>query len=135
VKITPIHAQLLGDSLHADEWSLCYVRILNDARWPWLILIPDLPGARELHDLSASDRAILMSEMTRATRLLAAWPGVEKVNVGALGNIVPQLHVHVIGRWAGDPAWPGPVWGVAGRQPYAADDRSLADLRAAVSAR
>jgi diadenosine tetraphosphate (Ap4A) HIT family hydrolase len=84
---------------------------MNDARYPWLVLVPRIHGARELHDLDGKDGARLWADIMSTSKAIGDWPGVDKVNVGALGNIVPQLHVHIIGRCAADTAWPGPVWG------------------------
>ena len=97
--------------------KLCEARLQADARWPWIVLIPRRPGARELEHLNAADRAILMEEIIvagSAVRAIGSALGrpVEKLNLGALGNITPQLHAHVVGRRADDAAWPGPVWGV-----------------------
>ena len=99
------------------DLGLCHARLQDDGRWPWIILIPRRLGARELEDLSTSDRAKLMDEIIMAGAAVRALGAVmscavEKLNVGALGNITPQLHVHVVGRRKGDSAWPGPVWGV-----------------------
>jgi diadenosine tetraphosphate (Ap4A) HIT family hydrolase len=96
---------------------LCDVRLQDDARFPWLILIPRLAGAREIEDVAPPDRARLIEEVVlagRAVRAMGEALGrpVTKLNVGALGNLTPQLHVHVIGRRPDDEAWPGPVWGV-----------------------
>ena len=91
---------------------------MNDARYPWAILVPRIEGARELHDLHGDDGAKVCVETMTIARAIGTWPGVEKVNIGALGNIVPQLHIHIIGRHAGDPAWPGPVWGHSARVAY-----------------
>ena len=113
-----LHPQLAADTLPGAALGLSEARILNDSRWPWVVLVPRRAGARELHDLALSDRAVLMEEIAAVSAALAALPGVAKVNVGALGNIVPQLHVHVIGRAPGDPAGRGPVWGVAGKVGY-----------------
>lgn len=98
------------------ELPLCEARLQDDARYGWIVLIPRLAAARELEDLSQADQARLMAEILaagRAVRAIGAALGrpVEKLNVGALGNVTPQLHVHVVGRRADDPAWPGPVWG------------------------
>lgn len=103
-------------SAPAAEWGLCHVRLQDDARFPWLILIPRVAGAVELVDISPTDRAVLMEEIVRADRLVrrlggAAGRPVHKVNVAALGNVTAQLHVHVIGRRRDDPLWPDPVWG------------------------
>jgi diadenosine tetraphosphate (Ap4A) HIT family hydrolase len=110
-------------SIAVGELPLCQVRLQADARWPWLILIPRRPGLREVEDLSAADRARLIEETVlagQAVRALGAATGftVEKLNIGALGNVTPQLHVHVVGRRAGDPGWPGPVWGVGVAEAY-----------------
>ena len=103
---------------------LCEARLQADARWPWIVLIPRRPGARELEHLNAADRALLMEEIIvagSAVRAMGSALGrpVEKLNLGALGNITPQLHAHVVGRRADDPAWPGPVWGVGVAVAYA----------------
>ncbi len=103
--------------------GLCEVRLQADARWPWLVLIPRRPGAREIEHLSPADRAVLIEEATlagAAVRAIGSALGrpVEKLNLGALGNITPQLHVHIVGRRADDAAWPGPVWGVGEASDY-----------------
>ncbi|HEX7758388.1 MAG TPA: HIT domain-containing protein [Caulobacteraceae bacterium] len=108
------------------ELGLCHLRLQDDARRPWLILIPRVAGARELEDLSPLDRAALMEEVVwagAAVRAMGQALGapVAKLNVGALGNVTPQLHVHVVGRRPDDAAWPGPVWGVGGRVGYLED--------------
>ena len=113
-------------SVAVGELPLCHVRLQADARWPWLILIPRRPGLREVEDLSAAERARLIEETVlagQAVRALGAATGfaVQKLNIGALGNVTPQLHVHVVGRRAGDPAWPGPVWGVGVAEAYGPD--------------
>lgn len=117
-----------GGSVAVGDLPLCHLRLQNDARWPWLILIPRLPGLREIEDLSEKDRARLIEESVlagAAVRALGAASGwtVEKLNLGVLGNVTPQLHVHLVGRRPGDAAWPGPVWGVGVAEPY-----GLADL-------
>jgi diadenosine tetraphosphate (Ap4A) HIT family hydrolase len=98
------------------ELPLCQARLQDDARYGWVVLIPRVAAARELEDLSQADQGRLMAEILaagRAVRAIGAALGrpVEKLNIGALGNVTPQLHVHVVGRRADDPAWPGPVWG------------------------
>ncbi len=106
------------------DLPLCTVLLKDDARWPWLMLVPRIAGLRDVVDLGAEDAAQLMAETMRAAKAVAAEHGVQRTNVGALGNVVPQLHVHVIGRWSGDAAWPGPVWGVDGKVAYADDARA-----------
>jgi diadenosine tetraphosphate (Ap4A) HIT family hydrolase len=108
------------------ELPLCHARLQLDARYPWLVLIPRVGGARELEDLSVADRARLIEETVlagAAVRAVAEVLGlaIDKLNVGALGNVTPQLHVHVLGRRVGDPAWPGPVWGHSAGDAYGAE--------------
>jgi diadenosine tetraphosphate (Ap4A) HIT family hydrolase len=93
------------------DWPLCRVFLYDDSRYQWGLLVPRRPGAIEMCDLTLEDQRLLMAEIVRLSDLIRPLPGVEKLNVGNLGNMVPQLHVHVIGRRKGDPAWPGPVWG------------------------
>lgn len=123
-------------SVFVADWALCHVRLQDDARFPWLILIPRHNGLRELEDLSASNRAALMEEVIRAGGLVrqvgeAAGRPVHKLNVAALGNVTAQLHVHVIGRRPDDGLWPEPVWGRGERRTYGsgARDQALSLLR------
>jgi diadenosine tetraphosphate (Ap4A) HIT family hydrolase len=124
--------RLESDAAFVADWPLCRVLLMNDARYPWLVLVPRRPGMVEVADLSAADRAVLMEEIVRASEILRSLPGVTKLNVGALGNVVRQLHVHVVGRRAGDPAGAGPVWGHSPAVPYAAgaQDQLLVLVRA-----
>jgi diadenosine tetraphosphate (Ap4A) HIT family hydrolase len=122
-----------GGSTVVCDWSLCQVRLQDDARFPWLILIPRHEGLYELEDLAAADRAALMDEVVRAGELVrmlgeAAGRPVQKLNIGALGNVTAQLHVHVVGRRADDGLWPDPVWGRGSARPHGASA-----LQAAVS--
>jgi diadenosine tetraphosphate (Ap4A) HIT family hydrolase len=118
-------------TLKLADWPLCRVFVYNDSRFPWGLLVPRRAGVVEICDLGAGDQAQLMEEIDRLSKLVRALPGVEKLNVGALGNMVPQLHVHVIGRHKGDPAWPGPVWGHSPPVPW--PDPATAPLAALVS--
>ena len=102
----------------AAEWPLCHVRLQDDARFPWLILIPRVEGAVELEDLSVEQRAMLMEETVLAGALVRRLGVVEKLNVGAIGNVTAQLHVHVVGRRRDDGLWPDPVWGRGPALPY-----------------
>jgi diadenosine tetraphosphate (Ap4A) HIT family hydrolase len=110
-------------SHEVGELPLCHVRLQDDDRYPWLVLIPRKPGLREIEELSAADRGRLMDEAVlaggaiRAVGQVLGLP-VEKLNLGALGNVTAQLHLHVVGRRSGDPAWPGPVWGHSAGAPY-----------------
>lgn len=116
-------------SVFAADWPLCQVRLQDDARFPWLILLPRVDGAVELDDLTAEQRAALMEEMVRAgerVRALgqAAGRPVDKLNTAALGNVTRQLHVHVVGRRRDDGLWPDPIWGRPGARPLSADDKA-----------
>jgi diadenosine tetraphosphate (Ap4A) HIT family hydrolase len=120
-------------SVIACDWALCQVRLQDDARFPWLILIPRRAGLHEIEDLTAAERATLMDEVVRAGETVrelgqAAGRPVQKLNVAALGNVTAQLHVHVIGRRHDDGQWPDPVWGRGVAEPYGANG-----LQAAVS--
>ncbi len=126
--------RLLADTVLVAEGPLSQLRLMDDARFPWLVLVPRIAGASEWIDLDGAAQRLLLAEVNLAGQLLrAAWaPAPEKINIGALGNIVRQLHVHVVGRRAGDAAWPGPVWGAGQRQAYVAPAREalLSSLRA-----
>jgi len=111
-------------SVAVAEWPLCHVRLQDDARFPWLILIPRVEGAVELEDLSVEQRSMLMEETVRAGALVRRLGPVEKLNVGAIGNVTAQLHVHVVGRRRDDGLWPDPVWGRGPVFPYADDERA-----------
>lgn len=123
--------RLAGDTAFVANWDLCQVRLMDDARFPWLVLVPRRAGAVELDDLDEDDRTRLMHEIQRAMKTLRGMADCDRLNVGALGNIVRQLHVHVVARRKDDPAWPGPVWGHGSAQHYlpAARDKLVADLR------
>lgn len=108
------------------DLPLCEVRLHDDARYPWLVLVPRQPGLREIEELDTAHRIQLMEEIVlagSAVRAVGAALGlaVDKLNVGALGNVTAQLHVHVVGRRADDPAWPGPVWGHSAALGYSAE--------------
>ena len=103
--------RLAADSAFIADGPLSQVRLMDDTRFPWLVLVPRVNGVSEWLDLDGGQQRLLLAEINQAGQLIRAQPGVEKLNIGALGNIVRQLHVHVVGRHAGDPAWPGPVWG------------------------
>ena len=110
--------RLAAATVHVGDLALCSVLLMDDARFPWLILVPRRAGASEITDLSPVDAQALMDEMRIATGVMLTLAKPDKVNVAALGNVVSQLHVHVIGRFRSDPAWPKPVWGVGTATPY-----------------
>ncbi len=117
-----LHPTLARDTVEVVHWPLCRVLLMNDRRFPWLILVPGREAVREIHELPAADRAALIEEVAQASEALVRLVRPDKVNVGALGNIVPQLHVHVIARFSTDPAWPGPVWGSGAAIPYTSEE-------------
>lgn len=128
--------RLAADTLAVCTAPLCTVRLMNDARYPWLILVPRRNGLRELHELTTTELGRFWGESTHVARALMAFTGGDKLNVAALGNVVAQLHVHHVVRFHGDDAWPGPVWGAHPRRPYAAEaaDKLVNDLRAVLPA-
>ncbi len=114
-----LHPQLADDTTPVIELPLCEVRLMDDANHPWLVLVPRVEGAVELLDLDDAQQQQLTREIASASRALQALFKPHKLNVAALGNLVPQLHVHVIARYTDDIAWPRPVWGMAAARPYA----------------
>lgn len=117
-----LHPRLAQDTLAIAELKLCSVRLMNDCRFPWVILIPQRRDAIELHRLAPSDQAQLIRESARASEALERLFSPEKINVGALGNLVPQLHWHIVARHRSDACWPGPVWGCGTPEPYSAGE-------------
>lgn len=115
----------LDSRLQADTWvlgdfPLCRLLLSRDANYPWLILVPRRPGITEIFELSAADQAQLALEMAQLAEGLKGMLQPDKMNVAALGNVVAQLHVHVIARYTSDPAWPAPVWGKVAAADYEA---------------
>lgn len=127
--------RLAADTCPVASLSLCDVLLMNDARYPWLILVPRRTGLVEVGDLGSHEQTLLWQEVGRAGAALRAVAPFDKLNLGALGNIVRQLHVHVVGRRDGDAAWPGPVWGNGSAMAYAAAQREqlIAALQGALA--
>jgi len=113
-----LHPQLAADTHPVATFALCDLRLMDDANYPWLVLVPRVAAARELVDLDQAQRHALTDEIDRAGHALRDAFRPHKLNVAALGNLVPQLHVHVIARFEHDPAWPSPVWGRVAARPY-----------------
>ena len=124
--VTPwtLHPQLAADTQQVGDLPLSRVLIIQDANYPWIILVPRHADVREVLDLGPEDQSRLMAEITRTGAALKEITGCDKLNIAALGNIVPQLHVHLIARSKSDPAWPHPVWGRLKPRPY---DRATLD--------
>ena len=115
-----LDSRLAASTLPVGDLALSSVLLQNDSRFPWLVLVPRRPGLVELTDLADADYRTLADEIRLATRVMLDLAKPDKVNVAAIGNVVPQLHVHVVGRFRSDPAWPGPVWGFGTVTPYPA---------------
>jgi diadenosine tetraphosphate (Ap4A) HIT family hydrolase len=106
-----LHPQLEADTSHVADWGLSRVFLMNDARFPWIILVPRRASLSEIQDLKHAERIVLIEEINRAGAGLKSTTGAKKINTAALGNMVPQLHIHIIARFETDAAWPSPVWG------------------------
>ena len=113
-----LHPQLARDTAPAGDLPLSRVLVMNDATYPWVLLVPRQAGVCEIIDLAEAQRQQLMVEIALVSRAVKSVTGCDKLNVAAIGNLVPQLHVHVVARRIGDPAWPKPVWGAAAPRPY-----------------
>jgi diadenosine tetraphosphate (Ap4A) HIT family hydrolase len=113
-----LHPRLAADTFELRRWPLCSVLAMNDARYPWCILVPRRAGVREIYELPVADQQQLLRESSALGRALMQAFGGTKLNVAALGNVVSQLHVHHVVRFEHDAAWPGPVWGRHPPEPY-----------------
>lgn len=113
--------RLERDSLWLADGPLSQIRLMDDARFPWLVLVPRVPDAVEWIDLPGDAQRLLLAEIHQCGHWLRAHATCEKINIGALGNIVRQLHVHVVARRSEDAAWPGPVWGSGVATPYSSE--------------
>ena len=118
-----LNERMDADTVEVARWSLCRVLLMRDKTYPWLILVPAQEGLRHLHDLPEKDQAQAMSEISKAAQIMEKLFSADKVNVAALGNVVDQLHIHVIARSHDDPAWPAPVWGHAPAVDYNETER------------
>lgn len=128
-----LHPQLRADCFPVGRFVLCQLLLLNDARYPWFILVPQRAGVSEIYMLDEADRAQLWQESDALSRYMAELFQPDKLNIAALGNVVPQLHIHHIARFRSDPAWPRPVWGFGESAAYGARERD--ELIARVSGR
>jgi diadenosine tetraphosphate (Ap4A) HIT family hydrolase len=115
-----LHHRLEADTLFVADWALSRVLLMNDARFPWLVLVPRRADVSELLELTHAERMVLIEEIARSLRALKATTAAAKMNVASLGNLVPQLHVHVVARNSSDAAWPNPVWGFGAAVRYEA---------------
>jgi len=133
-----LHPRLMADTAVIVDWSLSRVLLMNDKRFPWIVLVPRRPNLTELFDLDQTSRTLLTNEIARAAERLKSWAslrgGTDKINVGIIGNLVPQLHVHVVSRRKGDAVWPGTVWGAGQPEHYGAAElmRVVGEIRDAL---
>ena len=116
-----LHSKLAADTFEVLSLKVSQLLLMNDARYPWLILVPQVSDMRDLHNLSAKQYHSVTQEIAQVSKVLESVTQAHKMNVGALGNMVPQLHIHIIARQTNDAAWPAPVWGVGEAQPYSQD--------------
>ncbi|MBB6180446.1 HIT domain-containing protein [Pseudorhizobium flavum] len=122
--------RLERDSELVTVLGLCQLRLMKDRRWPWLVLVPQREGISEIFELTPLDQTLLTFETNAVAAALKKATAARKINVGALGNVVAQLHVHIVARNEGDPNWPGPIWGHGTPEPYenGAENRLLQTL-------
>ena len=126
-----LHNKLTDDCEHLGKLALSEVLLMKDERFPWLILVPAVPELRDLHDVPSELRLQLFDEIELASKVIGEYGNATKINVAALGNMVPQLHVHVIARRTDDAAWPGPVWNAGPADPVNNESlsKSVRELR------
>lgn len=122
--------RLNNDSVEITRLGLCTLRLMNDSRWPWLLLVPQRADIEELHELTPLDQTMLTFETALVSAALKEATGCDKINIGALGNRVRQFHMHIVARREGDANWPDPIWGFGAREPYA--DNAFDVLRARI---
>ncbi len=120
--------ELQRDCIELADWPLCKVLLMNDSQYPWFILVPRVADVKEIIDLSEELQITLLQESGKLSKLLQQVFSPDKLNIAALGNMVPQLHVHHIARFTTDPAWPAPIWGKLPAVPYS--DEQIEQLRA-----
>ncbi len=130
--MTELHPRLAADCIRLGRFALCHLLLMNDASYPWFILVPDRDDVSEIFELAAADRIQLLDESCQLSEfLLQSFEG-DKLNVAAIGNLVPQLHLHHVVRFKSDRAWPAPVWGQYPPVPYSAE--AIADIRTSIDA-
>lgn len=126
-----IDPRIERDSVAIADLGLCQLRLMRDARWPWLLAIPQRQGIAEMFELAPLDQTMLTFEVNEAAKALSSVTGAEKINVAAIGNIVRQLHVHIVARFEGDANWPGPIWGYGAPVPRSEEDIKALALKIA----
>ena len=119
-----LHPRLQQDCIEVGRFDLCRLLMMNDSQFPWFILVPEKPGLEEIYQLDKADRALLIEESCALASTLAALYRADKMNIAAIGNLVPQLHIHHVARYQTDKAWPAPIWGKFEAIPYSAEEKS-----------
>jgi diadenosine tetraphosphate (Ap4A) HIT family hydrolase len=134
-KAFQLHPRLQEDCIPVGQFELCQVLLMNDSQYPWFILVPKINGLRELYQLSPAQQQQFMAESSYLSEQLAVLYQADKMNIAAIGNLVPQLHIHHIVRYETDVAWPAPVWGKFAAVPYEASQlaETLARVRGALT--
>ncbi|MDX8396430.1 MAG: HIT domain-containing protein [Mariprofundaceae bacterium] len=117
-----LHPQLEKDCIVVGQFDLCVLLLMNDRNYPWFILVPQREGVTEIHQLSEADQQLLIRESSKLSQAIAEIFDADKINIAALGNMVPQLHIHHVVRYKDDPAWPAPIWGVVPAKTYAKNE-------------
>ena len=130
-----LHPQLEADTHLICRTENCQILLMDDARFPWIVLVPEVADIRELYELNEQQQHQTYQSILRISKSLAEYSNADKMNVAALGNQVPQLHIHIVARYETDAAWPGPVWGVGQAEPYRPDQlqQRVSDLGATLS--
>lgn len=130
-----LHPQLAHDCFNVGRFELSELLMMNDSQYPWFILVPRRPNIREIYQLSSADRQALQNESCLLAETLADIYRPDKLNIAAIGNLVPQLHVHHVARYQTDKAWPAPIWGKFANLPYAGDqpEQRINQLRNALA--
>lgn len=121
--------RLAGESSFIEDWDLCRVLLKNDKSLPWLYLVPRRMGVREIYELSSAEQQHLIHEIGRAAKALDVLYQPDKINTAALGNMVPQLHVHIFGRYKTDPVWPRPIWAVQREEIFYTETEKTAEIQ------
>lgn len=127
-----LHPQLAQDSIVVCDLTLCRVLLANDCQYPWLILVPMRNDIKEVIDLSEQEQALMWLESAKVSKMMKSCYKPDKLNIAALGNMVPQLHLHHVARYTSDAAWPAPIWGLHPAQPYPEHqiEQIVADIKA-----
>ena len=119
-----LHPLLARDTFLLGRFNLCQLLLMNDSNYPWFILVPEVDNIKEIFQLSEADQIQVLQESSRFGKIVYEVFNADKLNVAALGNVCPQLHIHHIARYKNDPAWPAPVWGKAAAKPYTENEKA-----------